>query len=65
MYDWSLTVALLLDPPPLFVIKKKQPKKQGTQQRLVLVPDPKPTTVWIAFSILEVICAVDEVWGRD
>ena len=63
MYDWSLIVALLLDPSPLFVIEKN--KKQGTQQRLVLVPDPKPNTVWIAFSILEVIYTLDEVWGGD
>ena len=32
---------------------------------LVLVPDPKPTPVWIAFSILEAIYTPDEVWGRD
>ena len=33
----------------------------------VLVPDPKPTPAWIAFSIacviLEAIYAPDEVWG--
>ena len=33
------------------------------------VPDPKPIPTWIAFSfphvILEVIYALDEVWGRD
>ena len=32
---------------------------------LVLVPDPKPTPAWIAFSTVEAIYAPDEVWGRD
>ena len=36
-------------------------------QGLVSVPDPKPTPARITFPhvILEVIYALDEVWGRD
>ena len=53
-----------------------EPKRVGVVVSLrggtgivVLVPDPKPTPAWIAFSIvctiLEAIYAPDEVWGRD
>ena len=50
-------------------IQNPTPFCQLSGAYIVSIPDPKPTPVRIAFSILHVILeaiyAPDEVWGRD